>query len=128
MKKAFTMIELIFIIVIIGILSAIAFPKLMATRNNAKAATDLHYIATCINNVASYYTSQGEESTVDIGPCQKIKCANVILDDVNDGIITVELLDSNATGLNYCDEVKERGLKKDFNGTHKFSGSKIKID
>ena len=34
-KKAFTMVELIFVIVVIGILSAIAIPKLAATRDDA---------------------------------------------------------------------------------------------
>lgn len=34
-KKAFTMVELIFVIVVIGILSAIAVPKLAATRDDA---------------------------------------------------------------------------------------------
>ncbi len=34
-KKAFTMIELVFVIVIIGILSAIAIPKFAATRDDA---------------------------------------------------------------------------------------------
>jgi len=34
-KKAFTMIELVFVIVVIGILAAIAIPKLAATRDDA---------------------------------------------------------------------------------------------
>ena len=34
-KKAFTMIELVFVIVVIGILSAIAVPKFSATRDDA---------------------------------------------------------------------------------------------
>ena len=34
-RKAFTMIELVFVIVIIGILSAIAIPKFAVTRNDA---------------------------------------------------------------------------------------------
>ncbi len=34
-KKAFTMLELIFVIVVIGILSAIAVPKFAATRDDA---------------------------------------------------------------------------------------------
>lgn len=36
MKKAFSMIELVFIIVIIGIISAIAIPKLSMTRSDAQ--------------------------------------------------------------------------------------------
>ena len=35
-KKAFTMIELIFVIVVIGILAAIAIPRLAATRDDAQ--------------------------------------------------------------------------------------------
>ena len=35
-KQAFTMVELIFVIVVIGILSAIAIPKLAATRDDAE--------------------------------------------------------------------------------------------
>jgi len=35
MKKAFTMIELVFVIVVIGILASIAIPKFAATRDDA---------------------------------------------------------------------------------------------
>lgn len=38
MKKAFTMIELIFVIVVLGILAGIAVPRLAATRDDATIA------------------------------------------------------------------------------------------
>ncbi len=38
MRNAFTMIELVFVIVVIGILSAIAIPKFAATRDDATIA------------------------------------------------------------------------------------------
>ena len=38
-KKAFTMVEVIFIIAILGILAAVAIPKFMATRSDASEAS-----------------------------------------------------------------------------------------
>ena len=37
-KNAFTMIELIFVIVVLGILAGVAIPKMAATRDEAKIA------------------------------------------------------------------------------------------
>ena len=39
MKKGFTMIELIFVIVILGILASVAIPRLAATREDAEIST-----------------------------------------------------------------------------------------
>jgi len=54
MKKAFTMIELVFVIVILGILSAVALPKLMATRDDAKVSTISANIMTALSDIASH--------------------------------------------------------------------------
>ncbi len=45
MKHAFTMVELVFVIVVIGILSAIAIPKLAATRDDAVASKGMSTLA-----------------------------------------------------------------------------------
>lgn len=63
MKKAFTMIELIFIIVILGILAAVAIPKLMATRDDAEVVKTVSNMKTLINDLATNMTSQGRSTT-----------------------------------------------------------------
>ncbi len=51
-KKAFSMIELVFVIVIIGILAAVAIPRLAATRDDAQITKARVLVASVRNGLA----------------------------------------------------------------------------
>ena len=58
-KKAFTMVELIFVIVIIGILASVAIPKLAITRDDAKISKIVSNLKILLYDAFSFYSSQG---------------------------------------------------------------------
>lgn len=66
-RHAFTMIELVFVIVVLGILAAIAIPKLAATRDDAQIAkgrSDVAAIRAAIVNERQTRLLQGDSSYI----------------------------------------------------------------
>ena len=59
MKKGFTMIELIFVIVILGILASVAIPRLAATREDAEISAALSNLRTLVSDANAYYLAKG---------------------------------------------------------------------
>ena len=54
------MIELIFVIVILGILASVAIPRLAGTREDAEVAATVANLRTLISDAASYYAVKGD--------------------------------------------------------------------
>ena len=54
-KKSFSLIELIFMIVVMGIIASVAIPKLMGTKNNATVSSLKQDINTVTTSIQSYY-------------------------------------------------------------------------
>ena len=87
MKKGFTMIELIFVIVILGILASVAIPRLADTRTDAEIATNVANLRTLVSDATAYYTVKGTFGTDNTGKSSTIKwneITNVPLKPKND--------------------------------------------
>ena len=124
-RSGFTMIELIFVIVILGILASVAIPKLAATRDDAKVSKALSELATLKSDLSSYYTSQGTYAAGAITSVTNIPLytANTCASTAKAAGITVASVASAAGAtLYYCTEKSGGGLEDAMKITLKDTG------
>ncbi len=120
-KKSFSLIELIFIIVVIGIIASVAVPKFMDTRSDAIVSSIKQDISTITTSVQSYFLVNGKidkisdavmlnNSVWDIGD-KELKyfdntqlCINI---KINNNKLEL-VIDNNAGDI--CEELTNSGI------------------
>ena len=84
------MIELIFVIVILGMLSAIALPKMIATRDDARISAISSDVMTAVSDIATHSVAFNLENNLSL-------MSNIIKDYERKGFAKITLGDETAT-------------------------------
>jgi prepilin-type N-terminal cleavage/methylation domain-containing protein len=121
-RKGWTVIELIFVIVIIGILAATILPKMAATRDDALLSTDVYNMAICIKDASTSYTATKVDFTEENN---SLACESVICYDIHYAVKGQDFnVTTNPEAAAFCKDIEYMGghLAKSYN----FGGSRIK--
>lgn len=116
MKRAFTMIELIFVIVIIGILASVAIPKMMASRDDAKVSTELNNLAVYITDLTTYYMATGNASSNHTNV--KLHCFSSNVTVSNTTLRLSVSSGGNDDGEKYCTKAQSTATRKGLIGVN----------
>ncbi|QKF58838.1 type II secretion system protein [Aliarcobacter lanthieri] len=123
MKTAFSLLEIIFVIVILGIIVSFAAPKLMDTKDSALVSTLKRDVNTAINSIHSYYllnqkiedindTMNLNSTNWDIEKLKmsdKNSCITLEVKNVSNNIV-IDLQIDNLKEASICKKIRDSGL------------------
>ena len=124
MKSAFSLLEIIFVIVIFGIVASFAVPKFMDTKDSAQVTTIKRDVNTAINSIQSYYLlNQKIEKIIDtmtissdnwliedLKISDKNSCLSLEVKTATSGLKTIELVVDTKKETNICKKIIDSGV------------------
>ncbi|RXJ85270.1 type II secretion system protein [Arcobacter sp. CECT 8985] len=124
MKQAFSLLELVFVLVILALIGSYAIPKFMNTRDAALITTVKRDVTTILSSIQSQYLLDGKIE--DISDSIKINSSSwyfennsIIYKTNNSNCITIYVdrashklkLNINETNDNICSKLKKAGIE-----------------
>ena len=124
MKSAFSLLEIIFVIVIFGIVASFAVPKFMDTKDNVQVTTIKRDINTAINSIQSYYLLNQKIEKIsdtmtissdnwlieDLKISDKNTCLSLEVKTATSGLKTIELVVDTKKETNICKKIIDSGV------------------
>ncbi|MCG3707667.1 type II secretion system GspH family protein [Aliarcobacter butzleri] len=124
MKPAFSLLELIFAIVVLGIIVSVAVPKFLDTRDSALVSTIKRDVNTAINSIQSYYllnqkieklTDAMEISDLnwkveDLKLTDKNSCLTIEVKTSSNETKNIELVVDSTKETTICKKLRDVGL------------------
>lgn len=115
LKQAYTLVELVFTIVIVGILTAIAIPRLAGTRDDAIIAKLAHSIQTARVEIMAEIVTSGVVPTTSLGGSNGLDNYSNVIRELSNGILNVKVVDGtpilSGQAVNFQAEDGSRGME-----------------
>lgn len=124
MKKAFSLLELIFVIVVIGIIASFAVPKFLDTKDSAQISTLKRDISSIISSIQTYHIQRGDIEKIsdaitlnkknwlieDLKISDINKCLSIEVTE-EDGLKTLKLDVPSDNTKAICVKIRDNGIE-----------------
>ena len=124
MKSAFSLLELIFAIVILGIIASFAVPKYLSTKDSALISTLKRDVNTAVSSIQGYYllnqkiekindaitVNDTNWTLTDTKISDKNECLSLEITTADSGVKSLDLTVDDTNNSSICVKLRDSGL------------------